>query len=133
LGWTEDGQVNKSGEVCIKEMSDKVKQIREQLKTAQSRQKSYANNRRQKFEFQVGDRVLLKLTLSRGILRHSRGGKLSPRYLGSFTILERARPVAYCLDLQDGLTGIHDVFYISKLKKYNPDAEHVLNEEPLQL
>jgi hypothetical protein len=132
-GWTEDGHISKSGEVCIQEMTDQVKLIRERLKAAQSRQKSYADNRRRDLEFQVGERVFLKLTPSRGILRHPKGGKLSPRYLGPFPILERIGPVAYRLDLPDGLIGIHDVFHVSQLKKYRPDAEHVLNEEPLLL
>jgi hypothetical protein len=64
-------------------------------------------------EFQVGDQVFLKLSPSRGILRHPREGKLSPRYLGLFLILERVGPVAYRLNLPDGLIGIHDVFHIS--------------------
>jgi hypothetical protein len=75
--------------------------------------------------------VFLKLTLSRWILRHPRGGKLSPRYLGPFSILDRVGPITY--RLFDGLTGIHDVYHIAQLKKYNPDVEHVLNKELLQL
>jgi hypothetical protein len=81
----------------------------------------------------VGDIVFLKLTPSRGIFRHPKGGKLSPRYLGPFPIFERVGPVAYRLELPNGLTGIHHVFHISQLKKYNPDSEHVLNNEPLHL
>jgi hypothetical protein len=54
-------------------------------------------------------------------------------YLGPFSIFEIVGPIAYHLDLPDGLTGMHDVFHILQLKKYNPDSEHVLNEEPLQL
>jgi hypothetical protein len=84
-------------------------------------------------EFQVGDRVFLKSTPSRGILKYPKGGKLSPRYLGPFPILERVGPVAYMLDLLEGLTGIHNVFHVSQLKIYNLDSHHVLNEEPLQL
>jgi hypothetical protein len=63
---------------------------------------------------------------------HPRRGKLSPRYLGPFPIMERVRLVAYKLDLPKGLTRIHDAFHISQLKKYNLDPEYVLNEEPLQ-
>jgi hypothetical protein len=82
---------------------------------------------------QVGDAIFLRLTPSRGSLRHPKGEKLSPRFIGPFLILEQISAVAYRLDLLDGLTGIHDVFHVSQLKKYNPDPEHVLNEEPLQL
>jgi hypothetical protein len=91
------------------------------------------DNHKRELEFQVGERVFLKLTPSRGILRHPRGGKLSPRYLGLFSILERLVAVAYKLDLLDGLTGIHNVFHVSQLKKYCLDADHVMNEEPLLL
>jgi hypothetical protein len=76
---------------------------------------------------------LPKVDQSRAILKHPRGGKLSPRYLGPSPILERMGSVAYRLDLPKGLTGIHDVFHILQPKKYYPDSEHVLNEEPLQV
>jgi hypothetical protein len=76
--------------------------INERLKTAQSKQKSYVDNRRRVLEFQVGERVFLKLTPSRRILKHPRGRKLSPHYLGSFPILVRIIPVVYKLDLPDG-------------------------------
>jgi hypothetical protein len=82
-------------------------------------------------EFQVGDAVFLRLTPGRESLKHPNGGKLSPSFIGQFSILEQIGTMAYHLDIPDGLTGIHDVFHFSQLKKYNPDPEHVLNEEPL--
>jgi hypothetical protein len=66
-------------------------------------------------------------------LRLPRRGKLSPRSLSQFPILERVGPVAYKLDLPDGLTGINDVFHVSQQKKYHSEAEHVLYEEPLEV
>jgi hypothetical protein len=69
-------------------MNEKVKVVRENLKVAQSRQKSYADNRRRELEFQVGDAVFLRLTHSRGSLKYPKGGKLSPRYIGLFSILK---------------------------------------------
>jgi hypothetical protein len=135
LYWSsnDEGQVNKSGEACIQEMTDKVKIIKERLKAAKIRQKSYADNRRRDLEFQVGERVFLKLSPSRQILKHPRGGKLSPRYLGPFLTLERVGPIAYKLDLPDGWTGIHNVFHVFQLKRYRPDDDHALNDEPLRL
>jgi hypothetical protein len=114
-------------------MNKKVKVVRENLRIAQSRQKSYADNRRKELEFQVVDAVFFRLTPNRGSLKHTKGGKLSPRHVGLFLILEWVRAKAYRLDLPEGLIGIHDVFHVSQLKKNNPDPEHVLNEEPLQL
>jgi hypothetical protein len=114
-------------------MMDQVKLIKEWLKAAQSRQKSYVDNRRRELEFQVGERVFLKLTLSRGTLIHRREESWRTRYLGPFPILERIGPIAYRLDLPDGLTGIHNMFHVSQLKKYRPDANHLLNKEPLIL
>jgi hypothetical protein len=83
-GWTEDKHVNKSYEVCIQEMTDKVKLIRERLKATQSRHKSYVDNWMRELEFQAENRVFMKMTLGQGILRHPREGKLSPGYLGPF-------------------------------------------------
>jgi hypothetical protein len=111
--WSKKGHVNKSGKVCIQEMTDKVKLVGERLKAAQSRQKSYVDNRKRDLEFQVGERVFLKLTPSRGILNHPRGGKLGLRYLRPFPILERIKPVTCKFDLLDRLTGIHNVFHVS--------------------
>jgi hypothetical protein len=79
----------------------------------------------------VGDAVFLRLTPTRGSLKHPKREKLSSRFIGPFQNLERIGAVAYRLDLLDGLKGIHDVFHVLQLKKYNPDPDHVLNEEPL--
>jgi hypothetical protein len=91
------------------------------------------NNRRRELKFQKGDVVFLRLTQSRGSLKHPKGGKLSLRYVGPFPILERVGAVAYRLKLPNGLIGIHDVFHVSQLKKYYPDPEYILNDELLQL
>ena len=89
------------------EESKKVKLFQSRLKVAQSRQKSYANRRQGKLEFEIGDWVFLKLTPKRGIERHPQEGKLSPRYIGPFEVTERIGSLAYQLDLSDGLTRIH--------------------------
>jgi hypothetical protein len=87
------------------------------LKTAQSRQKSYADNRRRELIFEAGDFVYLKVSPMRGMKRFKVKGKLSPRYTGPFKILERKGEVAYQLEPPDSLSDVHDVFHMSQLKK----------------
>jgi hypothetical protein len=81
----------------------------------------------------VRDALFLKLTPSRESLKHPKGGKLSPRLIGPFQILEWIGAVTYRLDLSDGLMGIHDVFNVLQLKKCNPNPKYELNEESLHL
>nr|GFD54441.1 putative reverse transcriptase domain-containing protein [Tanacetum cinerariifolium] len=87
------------------------------LKTARSRQKSYADKRRKPLEFEVGDRVLLKVSLWKGVVRFGKKGKLAPRYVGPFEIVRRVGQVAYRLKLPQELSCIHDMFHVSNLKK----------------
>ena len=94
----------------VKDAVDKVKLIRDCMRTAQSRQKSYANNRRRELEFNVGDHVFLKVSPFKGIMRFVKREKLSPRYIGPFEILRRYVVVAYELDLPTELAAIHLVF-----------------------
>ncbi|GJU25238.1 putative reverse transcriptase domain-containing protein [Tanacetum coccineum] len=88
-----------------------------QLLVARSRQKSYADVRRKPLEFEVGDKVMLKLSPWKGVVRFGKRGKLSPRYIGPFKILSRVGPVAYKLELLRELQGIHNTFHVSNLKK----------------
>ncbi|GKA62940.1 putative reverse transcriptase domain-containing protein [Tanacetum coccineum] len=104
------------------QITDKVVLIKEKLKAARDRQKSYADNRRKPLEFEVGDRVMLKVSPWKGVVRFGRKGKLAPRYVGPFEILERIGPVAYRLRLPDELSGVHDTFHVSNLKKCLADA-----------
>ncbi|GJS47583.1 putative reverse transcriptase domain-containing protein [Tanacetum coccineum] len=101
---------------------DKFVQIRERLKVARDRQKSYANNRRKPLEFSVGDKVLLKVSPRKGVVRFGKRSKLSPRYVGPFEIVERVGPVAYRLRLPQELVGVHDTFHVSNLKKCLADV-----------
>ena len=93
------------------------------MKTARSRQKSYVDNRRNPLEFEVGDSVILKVSPWRGVVRFSKGNKLSPRYVGSFKILKRLGPVAYCLELPPKLSVVHNIFDVSNLKKIVTDND----------
>ena len=113
--------------------NEKIKVVRDRLKTAQSRQKSYADNRRKDLEFQVGDWVFLKLSPWKGVVRFGKRGKLSPRYIGPYEIVERVGTVAYRLELPSELSRIHSVFHVSMLRKYIADPSHVLQEQPISL
>ncbi|GJR10028.1 putative reverse transcriptase domain-containing protein [Tanacetum coccineum] len=96
--------------------------IKEKLKATRDRQKSYADNRRKPLEFEVGDQVLLKVLPWKGVMRLGKKGKLAPRYVGPFEILERIGPVAYRLRLPIELSEVHDTFHVSNLKKCLADA-----------
>ena len=91
--------------------------IRERLKTAQSRQKSYADPKRREVEFQEGDFVYLKVSPLKGMQRFHVKGKLAPRYIGPFKILACSGEVAYQVELPPELSEVHDVFHVSQLRK----------------
>nr|XP_027062812.1 uncharacterized protein LOC113689206 [Coffea arabica] len=110
----------------------KIKLIRQRLQTAQSRQKSYADNRRKDLEFEVGDHVFLKITPLRSVTA-GRGKKLQPRFVGPFSILQRVGKVAYKLELPPNVSRIHDVFHVSMLKKYYPDPTHIVQPEEIEI
>ncbi|XP_028098161.1 uncharacterized protein LOC114297879, partial [Camellia sinensis] len=83
-------------------------------------------------EFQIGDHVFLKISLTRGVIRVGKRGKLNPRYIGPFKILERIGPVAYRLSLPPELSNIHNVFHVSILRRYLRDPEHVVDYGDLE-
>ncbi|GJU92914.1 reverse transcriptase domain-containing protein [Tanacetum coccineum] len=120
--WAEIGESSLIGPELIQETTDKVVLIKEKLKAARDRQKSYADNRRKPLEFEVGDRVMLKVSPWKGVIRFGKKGKLAPRYVGPFEILERIGLVAYRLRLPEELSGVHDTFHVSNLKKCLADA-----------
>ena len=99
LNWSEAGERNIFGPDMVSEAEEQVRVIQENLKIAQSRQKSYADKKRQSILFQVGDHVYLRVSPMRGVQRFGVKGKLAPRYVGPFPIIERCGPVAYRLEL----------------------------------
>ena len=101
------------------------------MKVTQDRQKSYADTRRKDLEFEVGEKVFLKVAPLKGVLRFGKKGKLSPRFIGPFEILERIGILAYRLALPPHLSSVHDVFHVSMLRKYVYDPTHVIEYEPL--
>ncbi|GKC24221.1 hypothetical protein Tco_1026371 [Tanacetum coccineum] len=103
-----------------------IVQIKNRLLTARSHQKSYADVRRKLMEFQVGDMVMLKVSPWKGVISFGKRGKLSPRYIGPFKIIERIGPMAYKLELPDKLRGIHNTFHVSNLKKCMADENLII-------
>ncbi|GJV50998.1 hypothetical protein Tco_1446739 [Tanacetum coccineum] len=116
------------------------------MQAAHDRQKSYANLKRKPIEFQVGDKVMLKVLPWKGVVRFGKRGKLNPRYVGPFKVIERVGEVAYKLELPEELSRVHNTFYVSNLKKchadeplavpldgLHPDDKLHLVEEPLEI
>jgi len=110
-----------------------VKTIQANLKAAQSRLKSYANKRRKPLQFKVGDHVYLRVSPTKGVQRFGLKGKLAPRYIGPFEILEICGPVAYRLRLPSWLATVHDVFHISQLKKCVRVPEEIVEQQDLEI
>ena len=105
------------GPNVLRDAEEQVRMIKDNLRVAQSRQKSYPDTRRRELVFQVRDYVYLKVSPMRGIKRFNVKGKLAPRYIGPFKVLERKGEVAYQLELPESLSGVHDVFHVFQLKK----------------
>ncbi|GJZ07669.1 hypothetical protein Tco_0541462 [Tanacetum coccineum] len=105
------------GPEIVQENTKKISQIKDRLKTARDRQKSYADKRRKPLEFSVGDHVLLKVSPWKGVVRFGKKGKLAPRFVGPFEITKRIGLAAYRLRVPQELNGVHDTFHVSNLKK----------------
>ncbi|GKD99142.1 hypothetical protein Tco_1383039 [Tanacetum coccineum] len=131
--WAKVGDVQLTGPEIIHETTEKIVQIRQRLQAARDRQRSYANVRRKPLEFQVGDRVMLKVSPRKGVIRFGKRGKLNPLYIGPFKILKRVSPVAYKLELLGELSNVHTTFYVSNLKKCLSDESLVIPMKELRL
>ena len=131
--WDKVGERKLVGLEIVQVTCDKIKVMRDRLKIAQNRQKSYANNCRRDLKFEVGDMVFLRISPWRGVLRFGKRGKLSPRYIGPYKIVERIGGVAYRLKFPSDLDHIHDVLHVSMLRKYIPDPSHALTEQPVEI
>nr|GEY10657.1 reverse transcriptase domain-containing protein [Tanacetum cinerariifolium] len=121
------------GPEIIHETTKKIVQIRQCLQAVRDRQRSYANVRRKPLEFQIGDRVMLKVSLRKGVIRFGKQGNLNPWYIGPFKILDRIRPVAYTLELPEELRNVHNTFHVSSLKKCLSDESLVIPVKELRL
>nr|GFC34927.1 putative reverse transcriptase domain-containing protein [Tanacetum cinerariifolium] len=124
------GEISLIGPELVQETTDKVVLIKEKLKAAKDRQKRYADNKRKPLEFEVRDRVLLKVSPWKGVIRFGTKGKLASMYVGPFEILEKIGPIAYQLRLPEELSSLHDTFHVLNLKKCLADANlHVPLDE----
>ncbi|GJV29534.1 putative reverse transcriptase domain-containing protein [Tanacetum coccineum] len=117
----------------IYETTKKIVQIRQRLQAVRDRQRSYANVRRKPLEFKIGDRVMLKVSPQKGVIRIGKRGKLNPWYIGPFKILKRVDPVAYKLELPKELSNVHSTFHVSNLKKWLSDKSLVVPMKELRL
>jgi hypothetical protein len=117
LNWSEPGERCFFRPDMVKEAEDKVQKIIQNMKKAQARQKSYADKRRMPLYFLEGDYVYLKVSPMKGVSHFGVKGKLAPRYIGPFLILERYGPMAYRFQLPETLSAVHKVFHVSQLKK----------------
>nr|GFC68711.1 putative reverse transcriptase domain-containing protein [Tanacetum cinerariifolium] len=105
----------------IQETIEKIVQIKQGMQAARDRQKSYADLKRKPMELQVGDKVMLKVSPWKRVVRFGKRGKLNPRYVGPFKVLERIGDVAYKLDLPEELSRVHNTLRVSNLKKCHAD------------
>nr|GEX67736.1 putative reverse transcriptase domain-containing protein [Tanacetum cinerariifolium] len=131
--WTEVGDVQLTGPEIIHETTEKILQIRQRLQVSRDRQRSYANVRQNPLEFQVEDRVMLKVSPRKGVIRFEKRGKLNPRYIRPFKILKRVCPVAYKLELPEELSTVHSSFHVSNLKKFLSGESLIIPMKELRL
>jgi hypothetical protein len=115
--WSQTRESQVFGPEVLKDAEKQVQMVHESLRVAQTRQKSYADKRRRDLSFEVGDFVYLKVSPVRVTHKFMVKGKLAPRYVGPFKIVDRKGEVAYQLELPPQLSDVHDVFHVSQLKK----------------
>ena len=133
LSWSQVGERVVFGPDLVTEAEEKVKVIQANLKAAQSRQKSYFDKRRDPLQFEVGNHVYLRVSPTRGVQRFGVKGKLAPRYVGPYEIIETCGPVAYRVKLPPQLSAIHDIFHVSQLKKCVRVPTEIVEQEDIRV
>ncbi|GKB75295.1 putative reverse transcriptase domain-containing protein [Tanacetum coccineum] len=131
--WAEVGEGQLIGPELVQETIEKISQIKDRLKATRDHQKSYASNRRKPLEFSICDYVLLKVSPWKGVVRFGKKGKLAPRFVGPFEIVEKVGLVAYRLDLPEELDGVHDTFHVLNLKKCLADPTLQVPSDEIQI
>nr|GFA01153.1 reverse transcriptase domain-containing protein [Tanacetum cinerariifolium] len=131
--WVEVGDRQLTVLEIIHETTEKIVQIKSHIQATCDRQKSYAAVRRKPLEFQVGDKVMLKVSPCKGVIRFGKQGKLNPHYIGPFKILARVGTVAYRLELPEQLSRVHSTFHVSKLKKCMADEPLAIPLDEIQV
>ena len=121
------------GPDLIQETEENVKMIRERLKVVNDRQKSYADMKRKDIRCEIGEKVFLKVSPWKKVMRFGKKGKLSPRFIGPYEVIEKVGSVAYRLTLPPELEKIHSVFHVSMLRRYRSDPSHVISTETIEL
>ncbi|GKE53636.1 putative reverse transcriptase domain-containing protein, partial [Tanacetum coccineum] len=109
------------GKEIVQETTEKIVQIKQRMQAARDRQKSYADLKRKPMDFQVGDKVMLKVLPWKWVVRFGKQGKLNPRYVGPFKVLEKVASITYKLELPEELSRVHNTFHVSNLKKCHAD------------
>jgi hypothetical protein len=117
----------------VTEAEDKVKQIQANILAAQSRQKSYTDKRHNPLEFKVGDHVYLQVSPMKGVRRFSIKGKLAPRCIGPYPIVDKYGPTSYQVELPAKLLGVHNVFHVSQLRRCLKTPTDVVIEDTIPL
>ncbi|GJZ19095.1 putative reverse transcriptase domain-containing protein [Tanacetum coccineum] len=131
--WAEVGEAQLTGLELIQETTEKIVLIKQRMQAAQDRQKSYADQKRKPMEFEIGDRVMLKVSPWKGVVRFGKRGKLNPRYVRPFKVLAKVGKVAYRLELPQELSRVYHTFHVSNLKKCYADEPLVMPLEGIHV
>ncbi|GKA29533.1 putative reverse transcriptase domain-containing protein [Tanacetum coccineum] len=119
--WAKVGEVQLTSLEIVQETTEKIIQVKQRMQATRDRQNSYANLKRKPMEFEVGDKVMLKVSPWKGVVRFGKRGKLNPRFVGPFKVIKRVGDVAYKLELPEELSRVHNTFHVSNLKKCHAD------------
>ncbi|GKA70662.1 putative reverse transcriptase domain-containing protein [Tanacetum coccineum] len=126
------GDTQLTGPEIVHETTEKIIQIKKRIQATRDRQKSYADRRHKPLEFKVGDKVMLKVSPWKGVIRFGKRGKLNPRYIGPFKIITKVGTLAYRLELPEQLSRVHSTFHVANLKKCFVDEPLAIPLEEIQ-